>query len=136
MDSLCAMVKEPRFFWAIQLFLATSEQYLTGALITLPHIRHPIIVINTHKAAENLLARKKSFACCPYFPMIELLGRQDNVGFTYYGERLKKMRVVLHFSLNKPNISTVWADLLDNQSLSLCRDLHSASESFYSAVER
>ncbi|KAF9028099.1 cytochrome P450 [Rhodocollybia butyracea] len=106
-----------------------------GALITIPHMRRPVIVINTREAADDLLTRNKSFACRPYFPMAELLGRQHNVGFTYYGERLKKMRAVLHFSLSKRHISTVWGDLLDSQSLCLCHDLFRLQQGFYDTVE-
>ncbi|PBK86351.1 cytochrome P450 [Armillaria gallica] len=52
--------------------------------------------------------------------MVELLGRQNNVGFTYYGERLKKLRKVLQRSLNLRIVSTFWSDLLDEQSRELC----------------
>ncbi|KAK0460550.1 cytochrome P450 [Desarmillaria tabescens] len=52
--------------------------------------------------------------------MMELLGRQNNVGFTFYGERLKKLRKVLQRSLNSRIFSAFWSDLLNEKSLELC----------------
>ncbi|KAK0224205.1 cytochrome P450 [Armillaria fumosa] len=55
--------------------------------------------------------------------MAELLGRQNNVGMTYYGERLKRLRKALHKSLNLRTLSASWGSLLDTNSLELCSSL-------------
>lgn len=68
--------------------------------------------------------------------MAELLGRQDNVGFTYYGDRLRKMRATLHSSLNATAIWTTWIDLMDSQSIALCHDVLESPETFYDIVEK
>ncbi|THH21249.1 hypothetical protein EW146_g258 [Bondarzewia mesenterica] len=108
-----------------------------GPLISLPAppLSRPIIVINTTTAANDLLEKRRAFACRPRSPMAELLGRQDNIGFTYYGDRLKKMRKVLHASLNASAVPLYWSQLLDSQSLTLARDLLTSPETFYEAVE-
>ncbi|OBZ74344.1 O-methylsterigmatocystin oxidoreductase [Grifola frondosa] len=82
-----------------------------GPLISLPTPGRPIIVVNTTSAAIDLLEKRKSFACRPRFPMVELLGRQNNVGFTYYGERLKRMRRALHGALNINIVNDTWISL-------------------------
>ncbi|KAJ8086075.1 hypothetical protein PM082_004894 [Marasmius tenuissimus] len=68
--------------------------------------------------------------------MVELLGRDNNVGFTYYGERLKKLRGVLHKSLNPHALSEQWSHLLDEQSLELCNALLGSPLDPYNVVAR
>ncbi|KAJ7223155.1 cytochrome P450 [Mycena pura] len=108
-----------------------------GPLITIPALGRPIVVINTTKAASDLLERRSSFADRPRWPMAELLGRQDNVGFTYYGERLKKMRKELHAALSAGVLVGIWGALLDRESLHLCQALLNAKapDAFYDSVE-
>lgn len=67
--------------------------------------------------------------------MAELLGRHNNVGFSYYGDRLQKMRKVLHASLNASAVPLYWSHLLDSQSLLLVRDLLASPDNFYEDVE-
>lgn len=93
-----------------------------GPLISGPSMANTsVIIINTRDAVFDLLEKRGiAFACRPSWPMAELLGRQNNVGFTYYGERLKKLRKVLQRSLNLRTVSTSWRDLLDERSRELC----------------
>ena len=56
--------------------------------------------------------------------MAELLGRQNNVGFQYYGPKLMKSRKVLNASLNSHAVHSRWAEFLDQMSLELLRALH------------
>jgi hypothetical protein len=59
-----------------------------------------IVVLNGARAAEDLLEkRSKIYADRPTWPMIDMIGRQNNVGFTYYGEKLRASRKLLHTSL-------------------------------------
>ncbi|KAF8885232.1 cytochrome P450 [Gymnopilus junonius] len=54
-----------------------------------------------------------NFSDRPRWPMAELLGRTENVGFTYYGTRLKQKRTLLQteFGSNKRN---QWGPMLEN----------------------
>ncbi|KAJ7127113.1 cytochrome P450 [Mycena epipterygia] len=106
-----------------------------GPLITIPAYGRPIIVINTLEAATDLLEKRSVFACRPRWPMAELLGRQDNVGFTYYGDRLKKMRRELHGALSANVVVDSWGGLFDTQSALLCRAFLESPGSFYDSVE-
>ncbi|KAH7907408.1 cytochrome P450 [Hygrophoropsis aurantiaca] len=54
--------------------------------------------------------------------MIDLIGRQNNVGFTYYGEKLKASRKLLHAALN-PRTRCQWAPLLEEDTSTVLRDL-------------
>ncbi|KIK58869.1 hypothetical protein GYMLUDRAFT_245651 [Collybiopsis luxurians FD-317 M1] len=67
--------------------------------------------------------------------MAELLGRHNNVGFTYYGPRLKKLRRILHKSLNPVVLSKSWAYLLKQQSTELCWALSENPDNGYHVVE-
>lgn len=102
--------------------------------MTINPVGRPVVVINTVKAAFDLLEKRAHFACRPRWPMAELLGRQNNVGFQYYGERLKKCRRVLHGALSQTAVSTTWGQFIDEQSVKLLRKVGLAPESFYSDV--
>jgi hypothetical protein len=107
----------------------------SGPLISLPSYGAAVVVINTIEVAVELLERRKTFACRPRWPMVELLGRQDNIGFTYYGERLKKMRKLLHSTVFT-GVSDKWGALLDDHSAILCRAVVESPTTFYEATER
>ena len=68
--------------------------------------------------------------------MAELLGRQKNIGFQYYGERLKQSRKVLHSALNSNAIESTWESLLDSQSIELLDVFLRSPEMFYTEVGR
>lgn len=108
-----------------------------GPLISTPSMMgSSVIVINTKEAALELLEKRGStFACRPSWPMAELLGRQNNVGFTYYGERLKRLRKALHRSLNPRTLSASWGSLLDTHSLDLCSSLSQSPEQWNNILE-
>ena len=108
-----------------------------GPLISLPKglFSPSVIVINTRTAADDLLEKRATFACRPQSPLANLLGRQDNVGFAFYGNRLKKMRKVLHTSLNARAIPIHWGGLLDAHSLNLVRSLLESPETFYEDIQ-
>ena len=96
----------------------------------------PVVVINTAEAVTDLLERRSHFSCKPRWPMAELLGRQKNVGFQYYGERLKQSRKVLHSALNAIAIGSTWANLLDSQSVELLNGFLRTPDSFYTDIGR
>ena len=102
-----------------------------GPLITLGTSSRPVIVINSTEAVTDLLEKRSHFSCKPRWPMAELLGRQKNVGFQYYGERLKRSRRVLHNALNANIVGTTWAGLLESQSVALLRGFLRSPETFY-----
>lgn len=83
----------------------------------------------------ELLEKRKVFASKPRWPMAELLGRQNNVGFAYYGHHWKGMRKLLHSTVFA-DISHKWGYLLDDHSVILCRAIMESPLSFYNAVER
>jgi hypothetical protein len=66
--------------------------------------------------------------------MAELLGRQNNVGFQYYGERLKASRKILQASLNAREVGATWSGLLDSQVLELMRKIAKMPGGFYESV--
>ncbi|KAI0919563.1 hypothetical protein AcW1_003214 [Taiwanofungus camphoratus] len=107
-----------------------------GPLISLRTLGQNIVVINTSDAAIDLLEKRSTFACKPRWPMAELLGRQKNVGFQYYGERLKKSRKFLHGSLNAGAVIGTWSDLLHVQSIKLARSFLNSPQTFYSDVQK
>ncbi|KAI0316476.1 cytochrome P450 [Amylostereum chailletii] len=51
--------------------------------------------------------------------MAELTGRQNNVGFSYYSDRLQRMRRVLHASLNVQAVERLWGGLIEEHSVGL-----------------
>ncbi|THH06109.1 hypothetical protein EW146_g9716 [Bondarzewia mesenterica] len=83
----------------------------------------------------DLLERRSSFQCKPRWPMAELLGRQHNVGFQYYGDRLKKSRRILHASLSVNSVSATWHGLLDAQSAKLVQSFLISPQTFYDDVQ-
>lgn len=108
-----------------------------GPLISAPSMMGTsVVVINTKETALELLEKRgTAFACRPRWPMAELLGRQNNVGITYYGERLKKLRKALHKSLNPRTVSVSWGSLLDKNSLELCSSLAQSPEQWNDILE-
>lgn len=44
----------------------------------------------------------------------------SNIGFTYYNDRLRKMRKVLQAPLSPTSVSKDWCGLLDSYSIQLC----------------
>ncbi len=111
-----------------------------------------MIVLNTAKAVTDLLDKNAAYASRPRWPMVELLGRQKyetseskcfeflltsfsrNIGFTYYNDRLKKMRKVLQTSLSQSYVSTYLTDLFDDHSFDLCLAM-SKSPDVYDVVQ-
>ncbi|KAG1726073.1 cytochrome P450 [Suillus paluster] len=79
---------------------AHSSQMTTSALIYLRLFGRDIVVLNGARVAEDLLEkRSKIYADRPTWPMADLIGRQNNVGFTYCGDKLRASRKLLHASL-------------------------------------
>ncbi|KAJ3722824.1 cytochrome P450 [Lentinula guzmanii] len=108
-----------------------------GALITLPRslLGPPVIVVNTSAAASELLDKRSVFACRPNIPMAQLMGRQNNVGFTFYGNRLREMRRVLHSLLSPSAVANDWNHLIDSHSLELIDRLSKSPETFNQGIE-
>ncbi|KAJ4478448.1 cytochrome P450 [Lentinula aciculospora] len=67
--------------------------------------------------------------------MAQLMGRQNNIGFTFYGNRLREMRKVLHSLLTPSAVTTHWKHLIDSQSLTLIQRLLKSPETFNEEVE-
>lgn len=59
--------------------------------------------------------------------MVELLGRQDNVGFTRYGTRLRAARRLLHEELGPQSVGQ-WEHLVEESVDKLMSDWKSKSE--------
>ncbi|KAG5729920.1 O-methylsterigmatocystin oxidoreductase, partial [Termitomyces sp. T112] len=112
-----------------------EQSRILGPLISVSNLRTSIVIVNTRQAILDLLDKRKSYATRPRWPMAELLGRQNNVGFTYYGKRLKDFRKVLYKSLNPPVILECWNDLLHEQSRELCQSLLVEPERFRDIIE-
>ncbi|KAM5543801.1 hypothetical protein V8D89_002418 [Ganoderma adspersum] len=107
-----------------------------GPLVSLGTPSCPMVVINTAEAVTDLLERRSHFSCRPRWPMAELLGRQKNIGFQYYDERLKHSRKVLHSALNVNAIGSTWANLFDSHSIELLDGFLRTPDSFYTDIER
>ena len=106
-----------------------------GPILTVRSSGRPIFVINTVEAATELLEKRQNFACRPRWPMAELLGRQDNIGFQYYGDRLKRSRKALYASLNHSVVGKEWGQLLDAYSLRMIRRFLASPGNFYNDVQ-
>ncbi|EIM80935.1 cytochrome P450, partial [Stereum hirsutum FP-91666 SS1] len=107
----------------------------SGPLVTLSTAPHPMMVVSGRTVIRDLLIGKKSFCCRPRIPMAELMGRQNNVGFTYYGKRLIAMRTLLHSALSLTEVTSTWMELINYQADDLCRDFIVSPERFYGHVE-
>lgn len=67
--------------------------------------------------------------------MAELLGHHKNVGFQYYGERLKRSRKALHGSLNRTAMTQTWGAFLDFETTYLLCRLYNSSDSLYDLLQ-
>ena len=105
-------------------------------MICLHGLGRPIIVLNSAEGAIELLDKRKNFACKPRWPMAELLGRQHNVGFQYYGDRLKKSRKFIHGSLNMKAVETQWNTLIDTRTRRLLSDILASPDDCYTHIHR
>lgn len=108
----------------------------SGPLIRLPAFGLTMIVINSYDLANELLDKRITFACKPRWPMAELLGRQANVGFMYYGKAHKMARKALHGAMDAHVLSTKWSDFLDERSTAISRHLLRSPDTFYDHIER
>lgn len=121
--------------WMHSLFkYSYSNIIYPGPLFSLPALNRQVVVINTLSSAIDLLEKRKIFACKPRWPMAELLGRQNNIGFTYYGDRHRRLRAALHLALSSAAIEKDWSSLLDSQSRILARSIYDSPSSFYDSV--
>lgn len=93
-------------------------------------------MFNGVKVAEDLLEKRSKIYCDrPAWPMADLIGRQDNVGFTYYGENLKIARKLLHSALG-PLSKGKWGSMLEDQTLGLLRQLVASPQAWEISVKR
>lgn len=92
---------------------------MLGPLVRVTSVGNMVITLNTFQAASDLLEKRGHFASRPPWPMADLLGRQKNVAFQYYGDRLRRCRKALHASLSPTAIASQWSDLLDYYSREL-----------------
>lgn len=94
-----------------------------------------MVVLNTLGAMRDLLEKSTNFASRPLWPMAELMGRQENVGFQRYSERHRRARKLLHGVLSAGALADEWGVLLDKQSKRLLRFLRDSPENFYSDAQ-
>ncbi|KAL0959316.1 hypothetical protein HGRIS_014578 [Hohenbuehelia grisea] len=86
-----------------------------GPIIELsPNNSGKVYMLGTLKVTLDLFDKRSlDFSSRPRFPMAELLGRHENVGFSYYNERLKSSRMLLSRSLS-PHAVQQWEELVQN----------------------
>ncbi|KAF5354610.1 hypothetical protein D9757_012338 [Collybiopsis confluens] len=99
--------------------------------------RHVIVNNNLQVALDLLENRNRSlnYSSRPDFPMMNLIGRQDNVGFQRYGPRLKKCRKLLHDALSVRSIPE-WIGRVQVECDSLLAGLLRKPHGVESAVHR
>ncbi|KAI0759412.1 cytochrome P450 [Trametes elegans] len=107
---------------------------LATPIVTVHKFGCTIVAVNTIQAATELLEKRSHFACRPRWPMAELLGRQNNVGFQYYGDRLRRSRKVLHAALNPGTVSHRWLALLDEHAMQLIRQFQASPHTCYTDI--
>ncbi|KAA1478269.1 cytochrome P450 [Dentipellis sp. KUC8613] len=96
----------------------------SGPLMTITSLSQQVILMTNLDTVLELFEKRSLIYCNrPRWPMADLLGRQDNVGFTQYGERLRKGRRFLHSALNERYLldQDGWGNFLGAHSLALLR---------------
>ncbi|KAH0826413.1 cytochrome P450 [Lanmaoa asiatica] len=107
-----------------------------GSVLYLRLFGRDVIVFNGVKVAEDLLEKRSKIYCDrPTWSMADLIGRQDNVGFAYYGENLKSARKLLHSALGQQSRAN-WGPMLDAQTLGLLRQLAASGQAWESIVKK
>lgn len=107
-----------------------------GNVIFLRLFGRDIVVFNGAQIAEDLLEkRSKIYADRPTWAMADLIGRQDNVGFTYYSEKLRTARRLLHSGLGLQN-KAIWGTMLEEQTLTLLKQLTESSQDWEHLLKR
>ncbi|GJE90537.1 cytochrome P450 [Phanerochaete sordida] len=104
-------------------------------IATINSVGVPVLILSTVEATLELFSKRSNFSCRPRWPMADLLGRQNNVGFQYYGERLKQSRKILNHSLNPSAVRDIWAALLEESSTGLMQRFLKSPDTFYHNVE-
>lgn len=93
-------------------------------------------VVDTAEALLELYEKRSVvYSCRPRWTMAELLGRQNNVGLMYYGERLKRARKVLHRGIGFQAMAH-WEPLFDYQSLKMISDIMATPSELSRLVEQ
>ena len=107
---------------------------MTGPILTVQSSGRPIFVVNAARCAQDLLDKGTNFASRPRWPMAELAGRQENVGFQYYGDALKRSRKVLRNGLSMAVLIKHWNELFDGSCTTLLQKFSSSPEVAYDSV--
>lgn len=105
-----------------------------GPILSVPGPGSHRVVINSVETAFQLLD-KPNFSDRPHWPMAELLGRDQNVGFLPYGKRLQQCRRILSGAFKHSAVQNHWKDLLEFQSTELVRCLLSSPNTFFEDVQ-
>ncbi|KAG9311162.1 cytochrome P450 [Chiua virens] len=101
-----------------------------GSVLFLRLFGRDVFVFNGVQVARDLLEKRSKIYCDrPTWTMADLIGRQDNVGFTYYGESLKSARKLLHSALG-PHTRASWSPMLEDQTLNLIRQLIASNDAW------
>ncbi|KAK7060436.1 hypothetical protein VNI00_001201 [Paramarasmius palmivorus] len=104
-----------------------SKASSDSALIHFTVKGRQVVVVNEVKHAIELLEkRSKNYSNRPTFPMMDLIGRQDNVGFQPYGSQLRLSRRLIHESLRIGR----WEDILDDESSTLLDGIRVSPDSY------
>ncbi|TFK38919.1 cytochrome P450 [Crucibulum laeve] len=91
----------------------------------LPNASTTIVIDSLDILVELFQKRSEIFSDRPWWPMVQLLGRQDNVGFIPYGNKLREARKLLHAELN-PQVVRKWEPLVEEITQKLMIDLKNA----------
>ncbi|KAI5992477.1 cytochrome P450 [Pisolithus albus] len=107
-----------------------------GDVISLRIFGRDIVVLNGARIAEELLEKRSKIYCDrPTWAMADLIGRQDNVGFAYYGEKLRTARRLLRSVLG-PQTRATWGAVLEEQTLTLLKQLLTPSQDWQYLLKR
>lgn len=112
----------------------SQETSMGSPLLSVPGPGYPRVVINNVESAFELL-EKPNFSNRPHWPMAQLLGRDQNVGFLQYGTRLQQSRRLLSGAFKHNAVLSYWKDLLEIKSTELVHCLLSSPKTFFEDVQ-
>ncbi|KAJ3575312.1 hypothetical protein NP233_g1183 [Leucocoprinus birnbaumii] len=119
--------------------LSFSRSYISAlgsAIIHLIAHQSDVVVVNNLEAAHELLEiRSHNYSSRPDIPMMELMGRQDNVVIQKYGKRLRVARQMIHetFSGRK---SSEWLPVVEKECSELLLRLLDDPTDFRRLIQR
>lgn len=107
-----------------------------GPLIYLYAYGRDIIIINSAKAADELLNKRGvTYARRPTWSMVALTGRHNNIAFMDNTERQRKSRAIMQAALNPMN-QKIWGPVLEDESEKLMYEILKAPEGYKIHIKR